>query len=104
MCEPRLHSFLLRLFFSFPQLPSPKQVTPEPSGRIKQARRGRMDGGLEEQTQQRRLWRQEVRRIKESSTFDSRQVDAGVLVDPDAVADDPQGAFLERARARNQLQ
>lgn len=66
---------------------------------------GRRPGGADAALERRRrLRRQEVRRIKESGTFDSRQVDAGVLVNPDAVANDPQGAFLERARARNQLE
>lgn len=45
-----------------------------------------------------------MRRITETGTFDSWQVDAGVLVNPDAVANDSQGAFLERARARDQLE
>ncbi len=37
-------------------------------------------------------------------TFDAGQVDAGVLVDPDAVPNDPERAFLKRSGARHQLQ
>lgn len=37
-------------------------------------------------------------------TFDSREVDAGVLVNPNAVADNPERALFECARARHQLE
>lgn len=37
-------------------------------------------------------------------TFDSGQVNAGMLVNPDAVANDSEGAFLERTRACDQLE
>lgn len=38
-----------------------------------------------------------------SHTFNSWQVDAGVLVDPDAVADDPQRSLFEGPGASDQL-
>ncbi len=42
--------------------------------------------------------------INMNRTFDAGQVDAGVLVDPDAVPNDPERAFLKRSGARHQLQ
>lgn len=39
-----------------------------------------------------------------SHTFNSRQVDAGMLVDPDAVPDDPQRSLFEGSRAGDQLE
>lgn len=39
----------------------------------------------------------------DEETFDSRQVDAGVLMDSYAIANNPQRAFLKRSRAGHQL-
>lgn len=47
----------------------------------------------------RRRWE----RHRQTQTFDSWQVDAGMLVNPDAVADDPKRALLECTWACHQL-
>lgn len=41
--------------------------------------------------------------IEETHTFDSREVNAGVLMNPNAIANDPKRAFLECPRAGHQL-
>lgn len=46
---------------------------------------------------------EEDRQIQETHTFDSWEVNAGVLMNPDAIANDPERAFLERTRACDQL-
>ena len=38
-----------------------------------------------------------------TQTFDSREVDAGMLMNPNAVANDPERALFECTRARHQL-
>lgn len=41
--------------------------------------------------------------IQNTQTFDSRQVNAGMLMNPNAVADDPKRALLESTGACHQL-